>query len=139
MPLKILLVEDNAGDVELVREGMENIIKPNSLEIAENGMEALSRLQQDQSYALLIVDLNLPLLSGLELIKKLRSSDNSHHQLIPIIVFSSSKAPNDIKKSYLYGANCFITKPIDYQIFKNRLTDLLRFWLEDIENPLRTI
>lgn len=131
----VLLVEDDANDEELVRLALgENNIKINLL-VVRNGIQALDYLfckgdyesRGQESPSLIILDLKLPKLNGLEVLQKIRANEVTKY--IPVVVFTSSKEEQDIKESYRLGANAFVRKPIDFSEFSQAVRELGTFWM----------
>jgi len=116
--MNIFLIEDNAGDVLLVREAMREIDLPCHLEVVHDGEGAICRLSQMMEEGrgtpdLVLLDLNLPGLSGLEVLSFIKNYRPWDH--IPVVVFSTSDAARDIASCYQRQANCFVTKPIGFE------------------------
>lgn len=139
--MDILLVEDNPGDVELVREALiTNNIK-NELHVVSDGVKAISYLKRLTGYAdagrpdLILLDLNLPKKNGLEVLKEIKTDPDL--QTIPVIVLTGSKSEVDILKSYQLHANCFITKPVDYAEFLNAIKSIGDFWCGIVKLPAK--
>ena len=130
---QILLVEDNAADVRLMREAMGEARTPNDLQVAGDGELALAFLKGETPEAehaavdLVLLDLNLPRKSGLELLVEIR--DDAELQLTPVIVLTTSTAEADVRNSYGQGANCFIVKPVDFEHFRVVVAAIDQFWL----------
>jgi two-component system, chemotaxis family, response regulator Rcp1 len=129
---EILLVEDNPGDVRLTMELLKNHPYLENLQIVYDGEEAIRFLRKQDKYSetttpnLVILDLNLPKKNGLEVLKEIKSDKELKH--IPVIVLTSSEAETDIMNSYELYANCYITKPVDFQTFAKQFNILLDFW-----------
>ena len=117
--ITILLVEDDPGDVELTQQALSESQLKFDLRVVSNGEEALAFLRQEGTYSsaprphLIILDLNLPGLHGQEVLAEIRSDD--YLRLIPVVIFSTSSATEDINNSYKLGANCYLQKPIDLE------------------------
>jgi two-component system, chemotaxis family, response regulator Rcp1 len=139
--VRILLVEDNPGDVRLTMEALKDRKVHNQFIIAKDGEEALDCLYQRKKFAdcprpdVILLDLNLPKLDGREVLKIIKS-DGKLMQ-IPVIILTTSKSEEDILKVYNLHANCYITKPIDMDEFLKviRLTE--QFWLTIVKLPSR--
>jgi two-component system response regulator len=138
---KILLVEDNADDVELtVRALRENHIA-NQIIVARNGEEAIDYMFRKGAYAkreetmpaLVLLDLKLPKIDGFEVLRQLRS--NPHTKLVPVVVLTSSKEEKDMTDSYSLGANSYVRKPIDFDQFTEAAKTLGLYWLVLNEPP----
>jgi two-component system, chemotaxis family, response regulator Rcp1 len=140
-PIEILLVEDNPGDVRLTREALRDARIINNVTVARDGVEALAIVRKEGEHArapapdLILLDLNLPRVSGLEVLRQLKSSDIVKR--IPIVVLTSSKAEADIVKTYDLHANCFITKPIDLEQFVDVVRSIEDFWFTVVKLPPR--
>ena len=138
-PVEILLVEDNEGDIGLVEEVFEEGRINNNLSVAEDGDEAMMFLRKEGQFAnatrpdLILLDLNLPGKDGREVLKEVKEDDNL--KKIPIVVLTTSKAEEDILKSYDLHANSYITKPVDFNQFINVIKSIESFWLEVVKLP----
>lgn len=131
--IEILLVEDNNGDVWLTKEAFKNSEKNINIEVVVDGEEALDYLQKKAPYEnrvkpdLILLDLNLPKWDGREVLKKIKADDDLKH--IPVIVLTTSNAQHDVLSCYNSYANCFITKPVDYDSFFEIIKNIEAFWL----------
>ena len=140
-PVEILLVEDNAGDVRLTLEALKEGKVRNNLSVARDGVEALSFLKRDGSYAeaarpdLILLDLNLPRMDGRELLGHIKSDEDL--KTIPVVVLTTSKAEEDIIRTYKLHANCYITKPVDLDQFLRVVQSIDDFWLSVVKLPGR--
>ena len=138
-PVEILLVEDNPGDVRLTQEALKESKVTNNLSVAEDGVEALAFLKREGEYAdaprpdLLLLDLNLPKKDGRELLEEIKADDNLKR--IPVVVLTTSKAEEDILRMYDQHANCYITKPIDFDQFIDVIKSIEDFWLTIVKLP----
>jgi len=136
---QILLVEDNSGDQRLTLEALRNGGKPVTLNIVQDGVEAMAFLRREGKYAnavrpaLVILDLNLPRKDGREVLAEVKRDPQLRR--IPIVVLTTSKAEEDIAKSYDYHANCYITKPVDLDRFFAVINAIEEFWLNTVELP----
>ena len=131
-PKTILLVEDNADDEKLTLRAMRQSDIPNIVVVARDGVEALEYIlkhsvDSNRLPSLILLDLKLPKVSGLEVLEKLRS--DSRTQTLPIVVLSSSDEERDIEQSYLLGANSYIRKPVDFEEFIDSVRQLGQYWL----------
>jgi len=138
----ILLVEDNPSDIELTRRALEKSNVANQLVVKEDGAEALKYLFEecgsstyDDYPALILLDLNLPIVSGMEVLRRVR--DDSRTKRIPIVVLTTSSEESDIDNSYDLGANAYIRKPVDNDRFIVAINYLGLFWLLINETPYR--
>jgi chemotaxis family two-component system response regulator Rcp1 len=139
MPVNILLVEDNPGDVLLTREAFrEGSYLPN-LSVVEDGEEALQFLRRKGKYAdaerpdLILLDLNLPRKDGRELLAEVKQDPEL--RLIPIIVLTTSEAEQDVRRAYKLHANCYLTKPLEMDTFMQKVRSVEDFWLSVVRLP----
>ena len=141
--IKILLVEDNPGDIRLVREALDECGMNHRLEVASDGVAALKYLRKGKSTLngllpdLLLLDLNLPKKDGREVLMEIKGDVNLRR--IPVVVFSSSKAEADIISSYHHHANCYICKPLDLDTFIDVIRQIVRFWIDTVILPTKVI
>jgi two-component system, chemotaxis family, response regulator Rcp1 len=138
-PIEILLVEDNPGDVELAREALETGKVRNTLHVVSDGEAAIAFLRRTGKYAgvprpdLILLDLNLPRKDGREVLAEIKSDPDLKR--IPVVVLTTSKAEEDILKSYNLHANCFVTKPIELNQFIKVVQAIEDFWLAIVKLP----
>jgi two-component system, chemotaxis family, response regulator Rcp1 len=138
-PVDILLVEDNPGDVRLTREVLKDSKVRNNLIVANNGEEALTCLRKQGKYKdtvrpdLILLDLNLPIKDGREVLAQIKG--DADLKRIPVVVLTTSKAEEDILKTYNLHANCYITKPVDLDQFCAVVKSLEDFWLAIVKLP----
>ena len=137
--VKILLVEDNPGDVRLTQEALKESKMLNELYVVEDGEEALDFLNREGKYTdaphpdLILLDLNLPKKDGRELLEEIKA--NERLRRIPVVVLTTSKAQEDIYRMYEQHANCYITKPIDLDQFIEVVKSIDNFWLTIVKLP----
>lgn len=135
---EILLVEDNPADTRMIRDYFSEAFNIDIKHFADGG-EVLDYLYQEKFYdddklpAFIILDINLPKIDGLSVLKKIKN--DSKLKKIPVIAFGTSSDPLEIKKVYDYHANCFIVKPIDYDELNEILNCIGKFWLNLTELP----
>jgi len=135
----ILLVEDNPGDVRLTREALRESNAPNSLNVAQDGIEAMAYLRRSGTYAgaprpeLVLLDLNLPKKDGLEVLDEIKRDPNL--KTIPVVVLTTSANPHDIARSYQLHANSYVTKPSRLEHFLEVVRSLVDFWFRAAELP----
>ena len=138
-PLEILLVEDNPGDIRLIKEILKEGRINNNLNITEDGEEAMEFLRKEGEFAnsprpdLILLDLNLPKKDGREVLEEIKEDENLRR--IPVVVLTTSKAEKDILKSYDMHANSYITKPVDFDQFIKVIKSIEDFWLEVVKLP----
>lgn len=137
--VNILLVEDNPGDALLVRESMRDLKLRNRLHHVSDGDEAMRFLRQEGEHSgaarpdLILLDLNLPGMSGREVLAAIKGDPAL--DVIPIVVMTSSSAERDIVESYEIGANCYVTKPLDLDQFMHVVQSVECFWLSIVKLP----
>ncbi len=135
----ILLIEDNPGDVDLTRDAFEESKMNNSLYVVEDGEEAIEFLYKKGKYSdaprpeLIILDLNLPKKDGREVLEEIKVDDNLKR--IPIVILTTSKAEEDVLKTYNLHANCYITKPLDFEQFLQVVKSIENFWMSIVVLP----
>jgi|SRR5271157_1059781 len=135
----ILLVEDNPDHVLLVQEAFEEAKSTSTIHIVEDGLEALKFLNRDNPYEtapcpdLILLDLNLPRKDGRELLRDLKQDGGL--SAIPVIVFTSSSAQQDIDMCYSLHANCYITKPVGFDQYVEIMQMIEEFWFSTIKLP----
>lgn len=138
---KILLVEDNRDDILLIERVFykSKLSEQFDLVVAQDGNQAASYLknlkQKDILPMILLLDLKLPRVDGFEVLQMIRKNEKT--QLIPVIVFTSSKEEKDITKAYLLGANSYVRKPIDSEKFISVLQQIVSYWADINEIPIR--
>lgn len=133
---KILLVEDNSDDETLTLEVFKTYPAQIDISVVRDGKEALDYLFYQGVFSertpkwepsLIIMDLKIPKVPGIEVIKQIRK--NPLTQIIPIVIFSSSLEDKDIYEGYMAGANSYIRKPVDFKIFTQAINQVLNYWL----------
>jgi chemotaxis family two-component system response regulator Rcp1 len=130
--IRVLLVEDNEGDILLTREAFELSTINYALDVVRNGEEAMHYLHGEFAYKggslpdLIILDINLPKLSGHEVLNAIKGSEKL--KSIPVIMFTTSSTERDIVASYKNYANCYITKPFDTNEFHESVQCIEDFW-----------
>ena len=133
LPLEILIIDDNPGDVELIREVFTMSPLPKNLHVATDGEKALDFLYRRGNYTgvprpdFTLLDLNLPRCDGRQVLAEIKEKDELMD--IPVVVFTTSQAVEDVQTSYFNHINCFITKPIDLDEYIDRIQAVERFWL----------
>jgi CheY-like chemotaxis protein len=138
-PIEILLVEDNPGDIRLTKEALKEGKVKNNLKVAMDGVEAYQYLLREGEFQdavrpdLILLDLNLPKMDGRELLEKIKEEQELRR--IPVVILTTSKAEEDIVKSYDLHANCFITKPVDLDKFIVVVKSIEDFWMSIVKLP----
>ena len=138
-PIEILLVEDNPGDVRLTQEAFKEGKVRNKLHIAWDGIEAMAFLRREGKYAdapgsdLILLDLNLPKKDGREVLAEIKQDPDLKR--IPVVILTTSKAEEDILRTYDLHANCYITKPVDLEQFIKVVKSIEEFWLTIVKLP----
>jgi len=140
-PINILLVEDNPGDVRLTIEALREGKVHNHLSVARDGVEALAFLRQEGQFAdsprpdVILLDLNLPKKDGREVLAEVKADERLRR--IPVVVLTTSKAEEDILRSYALHANCYVTKPVDLEQFITVVRSIEDFWFSIVRLPNR--
>jgi len=140
-PAEILLVEDNEADVDLVKETLNRGKLTAHLHVTRNGEEAIAFLKHQDIYInaprpdIILLDLNLPKKDGREVLHEIKEDPDLCQ--IPVIILTSSPADEDISKSYLLHANCYIIKPLDFKSFMIVIQQLSDFWFSLVTLPKR--
>ncbi len=138
---KILLVEDNPNDVELTMEALAENNIANAVDVARDGEEALDYLYRKRSFSsrpagnpgVILLDLKLPKVDGLEVLKAVRSSDEL--KMIPVVILTSSCEESDLIEGYRLGVNAYVVKPVDFNEFVKAIRTLGLFWAIINEPP----
>ncbi len=125
-PHRILLVEDNAEDETLALRALNRAGAPLAVTVARDGLEASDKLRS-ATYDLMLLDLNLPHVHGLEVLRNLRSDTQIAQP--PVVVLSTSNEESDVRSSYDAGANSFVRKPIDARQYNEAILQIVRYWL----------
>jgi two-component system response regulator len=139
--VEILLVEDDAGDIDLTEEALEESKFQINLNVVRDGVEAIAYLRREAEYVnatlphLILLDLNLPRKDGPEVLQELKSDNNLKH--IPIIVLTTSDTDEDILGSYDLGANCYVNKPLGIEEFSKIVRAIEDFWFTIVKLPRR--
>lgn len=137
--IEILLVEDNPGDVRLTEEGLKDGKARYRLTVVPDGVEALAYLRKEGKYGaatrpdLILLDLNLPKKDGREVLGEIKVDEEL--KTIPVVILTTSRAEQDIRKSYGLHANCYVTKPVDLDRFMTVVRSIEDFWLTVVTLP----
>lgn len=135
----ILIVEDNPGDVRLMREALRDMQPPVAIHVADDGEEALSFLRKEGRHVqaptpgLVFLDYNLPKANSRELLREIKQ--DKRLRLIPLAVLTTSDADKDIRDAYELYANCYLRKPVDLDSFFETIRSATHFWLEVAYSP----
>ncbi|MFN2646744.1 MAG: response regulator [Burkholderiales bacterium] len=138
-PIEILLVEDNPGDERLTREALKEGKVYHKLHWTKDGVEAMEFLQQRGKHRdaprpdIILLDLNLPKKDGREVLQEIKSDEKLRR--IPVVVLTTSKAEEDVLRSYNLHANCYVTKPVDLEKFIVVVRSIDIFWLTVVTLP----
>ena len=128
-PKNILLVEDNPDDVALTLRALKKANVLNNVTVAKDGAEALDYLLGEKRFppALILLDLKLPKIGGLEVLKRARADAST--KLLPVVILTSSNEESDVISGYSLGANSYIRKPVDFNQFADAVQKLGLYWL----------
>jgi two-component system response regulator len=138
-PIEVLLVEDNPGDAQLTRIALSDGKMCINLSLTEDGVDALAFLRKEGKYLdaprpdLILLDLNLPRKDGREVLADIKADPSLRR--IPVVVLTTSQADEDILQAYELAANCFITKPVDFDQFVKIVQTIEDFWFTVVKLP----
>jgi CheY-like chemotaxis protein len=141
--IEILLVEDNPDDVELTLHSLRKENLANNIHVARDGEEALEFLFCNGAHAdrvgecplkLILLDLKLPKIDGMEVLKRLKG--DPHTKTIPVVILTSSKEERDLVNTYGLGANSYIQKPVDFDQFRETVKNVGLYWLVINQPPV---
>lgn len=142
LPTEILLVEDNSQDLELTLRALKKANLANRIEIARDGVEALDFIFGEGQHSeranaptpkLILLDLKLPKVDGLEVLKRVKADPRT--RVIPVVVLTSSREQRDVVESYHLGVNSYIVKPVNFDRFAEAVRDLGFYWLLLNQSP----
>jgi two-component system, chemotaxis family, response regulator Rcp1 len=139
MPIEVLLVEDNPGDVRLTQEAFRGYSKPIRLHLAADGIEAMAFLRREGIHAnaprpdLILLDLNLPKMDGREVLALIKKDQSL--KIIPTIILTTSDDEADVMISYQLQANCYLRKPAQWDAFDGLVRSINAFWLTKAKLP----
>ena len=137
--IRILMVEDNEGDIVLTLEAFQEAKIHNTIDVIRDGDEALLFLRKAGKYAsavtpdLILLDINLPKVDGTAILAEIKKDERL--KVIPVIMLTTSDAEKDIAKSYYNHANCYITKPVDMDKFMEVIHTIKQFWISIVQLP----
>ncbi|MBP6731144.1 MAG: response regulator [Chitinophagales bacterium] len=136
---RVLLVEDNPGDIRLTQEALKESQMDIHLDVVSDGEQAIDFLMKRGKYVdsirphIILLDLNLPKKNGIEVLKEIKAHDSL--KKIPVIVLTTSDADHDISKAYSLNANCYILKPVDFDDFAKVIRLIEVFWFNTVQLP----
>ena len=139
MPIEVLLVEDSPGDVRLTQEAFRDANRAIRLHVATDGVEAMAFLKREGTHAyaprpdIILLDLNLPKMDGREVLAQIKADNGL--KTIPTVILTTSEAETDIVKSYQLQANCYLTKPVQFDEFASLVKIINDFWLTKVKLP----
>ena len=137
--VKILLVEDNEGDIVLTLKALKQAKVSNGVNVVKDGEAALQFLKKEgqfkdvQTPDLILLDINLPKVDGIEVLAEIKK--DKALMSIPVIMLTTSDSEKDIMKSYNNHANCYITKPVEFQEFIKVIQSIKDFWITIVKLP----
>lgn len=138
--VRILLVEDNEGDILLTLEGLREARIYNDVNVVKDGEQALLYLRNQGAYAnatrpnLILLDINLPRIDGKEVLTEIKNDPELRK--IPVVMLTTSDSEKDVLDAYNNHANCYITKPVDYQKFMEVVYAIKDFWISIVQLPV---
>lgn len=139
--IEIMLIEDNPGDVDLTKAALRRCKVTNHLMVALDGETGLAMLRREGAYAetpcpdVIFLDLNLPGLSGVEVLKEIKSDPELRR--IPVVIMTSSRAEADIVRTYDLHANSYVNKPLDLDEFRKVVSSIEQFWFTIVKLPTK--
>ena len=140
-PVHILLVEDNEGDIILTLEAFNDVKLKNTVSVVRDGEEAVQYLNREGSFQdaippdFILLDINLPKMDGKEVLAYIKNHE--HFKTIPVVMLTTSSSEKDIKDSYNAFANCYITKPVDFEKFIQVIRSIEEFWISIVQLPVK--
>jgi CheY-like chemotaxis protein len=137
--IKILLIEDNAGDIVLTTQALKKANICNGISVVMDGEEALKYLRKEGLFKnadtpdLILLDINLPKIDGMEVLSEIKNDENLLR--IPVVMLTTSDSEKDIMNSYYNHANCYIAKPVDFNKFIDVVQTIKDFWISIVKLP----
>ncbi len=131
--MRIIIVEDNPGDVHLIKYALKNYGYNGEVVFLEDGSELVSLLEgEEHLIQLIIMDINMPIMGGIETLKVVSTRPNLSEAMqgVPVIMFSSSSLSTDILESYSLGANAYVKKPLSLDEYVSSISKILKFWVD---------
>ena len=141
LPVEVLLIEDDPGDVLMTREAFDENKVANRLTVMSDGAAAMAYLRKEGEHAdaptpdLVLLDLNLPRMDGREVLAAMKSDDQLRR--IPVVVLTTSEAEEDVLRSYSLHANAYVTKPVDFERFIDVVRQIDDFFVSVVRLPSR--
>jgi CheY-like chemotaxis protein len=138
-PIRILYAEDNPGDARLTVEAFKEAKVLNHIEVVPDGEEAMAYMRQEGKYAgveapdLMLLDLNMPKKDGLEVLREIKADPVMRR--VPVVILTVSRAERDIVRAYDLHANCYVSKPVDFERFLQVVRSIEGFWLTVVRLP----
>lgn len=138
-PLRVLLVEDNEGDIELTQRAVRKGDLPCTISVANDGARALDLLAKKGEFKdvetpqIIFLDLNMPGMDGKRFLEAVKA--DPQQKRIPVVIVTSSQSPGDVRECYERGASCYVVKPFDGIEYTQKVKDLLTFWLKLVQLP----
>lgn len=138
---EILLVDDNLGDVILTKEALQCVQFPSRISVASDGIEAMEFLRHQGKFGeaprpdLVFLDLNMPRKNGAQVLAEMKADTDL--RLIPVVIFTSSEADDDVRNAYRSHANCYVTKPADLDDLIKAVRSIQSFWENIVRLPSR--
>lgn len=139
--IQVLLIEDNPGDAELTRQALASSKLSIDLKVLDDGEKALKYLRREAPYQsaerpdLLLLDLNLPKVSGEEVLRAVKADRDLC--ALPVVVLTSSEAETEVSRCYAAGANCYVVKPVDFSSFIEIVASIEHFWFSVVKMDSR--
>jgi len=141
VPVHILLVEDNEGDIVLTLEAFNDVKLKNTISVVRDGEEALQYLNREGAHTtalapdIILLDINLPKMDGKEVLAYIKSHEN--FKSIPVVMLTTSSSEKDVEEAYASFANCYITKPVDFEKFIQVIRSIEEFWISIVQLPAK--
>jgi two-component system, chemotaxis family, response regulator Rcp1 len=138
-PVEVLVVEDDLGDVELIKESLKMSKLHIKINYVSDGQECMEYLRRAGPYKtmkkpdLILLDLNMPRKDGRQVLAEMKADPS--FKKIPVVVLTTSDDERDIVKTYDLGANCYVTKPVDFQQIKKIVNEIAEFWFTIVKLP----
>ncbi len=132
-PVQLLLVEDDENDIQITRRALARSDQPHTLSVAHDGEAALAALRAGPLPDLVFLDISLPKIDGFEVLRQIKADPDLAH--LPVLMLTTSKRPEDVRRAYATGANAFVVKPMRFPAFAELMARTLHWWLSDSRLP----